>query len=88
MATKKKKKNKVIEAVKSYWWIIAVFSALVGYSSNLMAMWNAPASINKTNASIEKLSDTVQVFIASQDQVNISQQNLNELLTANLLKRK
>ena len=83
-----KKKNKALEMIKSYWWIIAVFGAIIGYASHIERLWASPEEIDKMQGSISKLSSTVGESIAAQNTWNEQQQNLTELLTANLLKKK
>ena len=83
-----KKKNKVLESVKSYWFVILVLGAIIGYASHIERLWASPEEIDKMQGSISKLSSTVGESIAAQNTWNEQQQNLTELLTANLLKKK
>ena len=75
----------MIEKLKSFWLAIPIVGAVLLYSSNILAMWNSPAEIDKTQKAVTDLAAQLQTYTASEEKANEQRDKLISLMATELM---
>ena len=84
----KKKKTKWCETLKMWWFLIPVAGFVLAFSSNILAMWNAPNQISETEKSVQELSAQLKTYTASEEEADKQRDKLISLMAAKLMEGK
>ena len=81
-----KKKRYWFDTLKSWWVLVPIIGFILAFSSNILAMWNAPKELSETQKSVNELAAQLQTYTASEKEANEQRDSLIRLLAEKLLK--
>jgi len=70
-----------MENLKKYWWIWGFIYAVALFGAKLQAIAMAPEQLEKTSGQVSQLSESLEKYIAENEEFKLGQQKQIELLT-------